>query len=114
MRKLEKAGHRVEEVAGPKGAEPLNEWQNTLMHGEGRSSYLAEHARGRDSLHPGVLGVVDNRLGISFDDMREAYDRIAALRPKNEAELLEIKGIGPAIAERHGEAILEIVTQLSP
>jgi DNA topoisomerase-3 len=35
--------------------------------------------------------------------------RIAALRPDSEDKLLEIKGIGPALAKRHGSAILEIV-----
>ena len=112
VRKLEKAGHRVEDVAGPKGAEPLNEWQNTLMHGEGRSSYLAEHARGRDSLHPGVLGVVDNQLGISFDDMRAAYDRIAALRPAFDAAMAgfdawltpAVPGEAPKFEKGNGQA----------
>jgi DNA topoisomerase-3 len=37
--------------------------------------------------------------------------RIAALRPGTEGKLLEIKGIGPALAKRHGSAILEIVAR---
>ena len=84
---LESAGHRVERVPGPPGAERLNEWQNILMHGEGRASYLAENARDPFLLHPGVLGVVSNQLGISHDDMREAYDRISALRPEFDAAM---------------------------
>jgi Asp-tRNA(Asn)/Glu-tRNA(Gln) amidotransferase A subunit family amidase len=87
IRLLTQAGHTVETVAGPDGDERLNEWQNTLMHGEGRSSYLAEHARDPALLHPGVLDVVNNKLGITFDDMREAYDGIAALRPRFEAAM---------------------------
>jgi Asp-tRNA(Asn)/Glu-tRNA(Gln) amidotransferase A subunit family amidase len=79
---LQKAGHTVFEVAGPDGAERLNEWQNILMHGEGRASYLAEWARDPDLLHPGVRGVVNNVLGITHNDMREAYDQIAAQRPR--------------------------------
>jgi Asp-tRNA(Asn)/Glu-tRNA(Gln) amidotransferase A subunit family amidase len=81
---LRKAGHHVEDVAGPPGAERLNEWQNTLMHGEGRTSYLAEHARDPGLLHPGVRDVVNNALGITFDELRGAYDGIAALRPEFE------------------------------
>jgi len=38
---------------------------------------------------------------------------IAGLRPDNEEKLLEIKGIGPARAQRHGAAILEIVARHS-
>ena len=36
-------------------------------------------------------------------------EEIAARRPRSEDSLLEIKGIGPALAKRHGEAILQIV-----
>lgn len=87
MHLLRKAGHHVEEVAGPAGAGRLNEWQNTVMHGEGRASYLAEHARDPGLLHPGVRDVVNNALGITFDDLRAAYDGIAALRPQFDAAL---------------------------
>ena len=79
---LQRAGHTVTEVPGPPGAEGLNEWQNILMQGEGRASYLAEWAKDPDLLHPGVRDVVKNVLGITHNDMREAYDRIAALRPQ--------------------------------
>jgi Asp-tRNA(Asn)/Glu-tRNA(Gln) amidotransferase A subunit family amidase len=89
MHLLRKTGHHVEEVAGPPGAERLNEWQNTVMHGEGRASYLAEHARDPGLLHPGVRDVVNNTLGISFEDLRVAYDGIAALRPQFDAALAE-------------------------
>lgn len=37
--------------------------------------------------------------------------RIAALRPDSEDKLLEIKGIGPALAKRHGSEILKIVAR---
>jgi len=77
---LQRAGHKVTEVPGPSGAERLNEWQNILMQGEGRASYLAEWAQDPDLLHPGVRDVVNNVLGITHNDMREAYDRVGALR----------------------------------
>ena len=41
-------------------------------------------------------------------------EAIAAHRPSNESELLAIKGIGPSLAKRHGEAILEIVSRAAP
>jgi Asp-tRNA(Asn)/Glu-tRNA(Gln) amidotransferase A subunit family amidase len=84
---LQRAGHAVTEVAGPDGAERLNEWQNILMQGEGRASYLAEWAQDPDLLHPGVRDVVNNVMGITQDDLREAYDRIAALRPQFDAAM---------------------------
>jgi superfamily II DNA helicase RecQ len=36
-------------------------------------------------------------------------ETIASLRPSSLAELAQIKGIGPAFVERHGEAVLAIV-----
>ena len=38
---------------------------------------------------------------------------IASLRPSSLAELAEIKGIGPAFVERHGEAVLAIVGDIA-
>lgn len=39
--------------------------------------------------------------------------RLASLRPDSEEKLLGIKGIGPALARRHGAAILETVARLA-
>jgi Asp-tRNA(Asn)/Glu-tRNA(Gln) amidotransferase A subunit family amidase len=84
---LRSAGHHVEDVIGPPGAERLNDWQDTIMHGEARTSYLAEHARAPALLHPGVRDVVNNALGITFAELREAYDQVAALRPQFDAAM---------------------------
>jgi len=37
--------------------------------------------------------------------------RLAAMRPDSEEKLLEVKGIGPALARKHGAAILQIVAR---
>jgi len=87
VRLLEKAGHRVEVVLGPADSDRLNEWQDTLMHGEGRASYLVEQARDPAALHPGVLGVVSKEPGFTHEGMTEAYDQISALRPQFDAAL---------------------------
>ena len=34
---------------------------------------------------------------------------IAVLRPRSQAELAQIKGVGPAFVERHGEQVLALV-----
>jgi Asp-tRNA(Asn)/Glu-tRNA(Gln) amidotransferase A subunit family amidase len=87
IRLLENAGHRVEVVLGPAGCDRLNEWQDTLMHGEGRASYLVEQAGDPAALHPGVLGVVSKEPGFTHTGMTEAYDQIAALRPLFDAAM---------------------------
>jgi Asp-tRNA(Asn)/Glu-tRNA(Gln) amidotransferase A subunit family amidase len=87
VRLLENAGHRVEVVLGPAGCDRLNEWQDTLMHGEGRASYLVEQAGDPAALHPGVLGVVSKEPGFTHTGMTDAYDQIAALRPLFDAAM---------------------------
>jgi len=58
------------------------------------------------------LNEARQRAAPAFTILKNAtLQRIAALRPKNEDKLLEIKGIGPALAKRHGSAILEIVAR---
>ncbi len=39
---------------------------------------------------------------------------IAVIRPQDEETLLSVKGVGPAIARKHGPAILEIVGRQEP
>lgn len=39
---------------------------------------------------------------------------IAASRPLTRAALLDLHGIGPVKAERHGDAVLDIVSQHTP
>jgi len=87
VRVLEKAGHSVQQVPGPAGAERLNEWQDILMHGEGRASCMAEQSGDPAVLHPGVLAVISKDLYFTHDEMREAYDQIAALRPQFDAAM---------------------------
>jgi Asp-tRNA(Asn)/Glu-tRNA(Gln) amidotransferase A subunit family amidase len=78
VRLLISAGHHVEKVEGPKGAGRLNEWQDTVMKGEGRASYLLEQARNPAALHPGVLDIISREQGFTHDNMRDAYERHAA------------------------------------
>jgi len=60
----------------------------------------------------GVARSAEQRAKPAFTILNNAtLQRIAALRPDSEDKLLEIKGIGPALAKRHGGAILEIVAR---
>ena len=60
------------------------------------------------------LNEARRRAAPAFTILNNAtLQRLASLRPDNEEKLLEIKEIGPALARRHGAAILEIVARLS-
>ncbi len=58
------------------------------------------------------LNEARQRAAPAFTILNNAtLQRLAALKPDNEEKLLEVKGIGPALARRHGAAILEIIAR---
>lgn len=65
-----------------------------------------------DELREWRLGEARRRRVPAF---RILTDRVLAAicraRPSDEEELLDVSGIGPAIAKKHGRAILEVVRQ---
>lgn len=65
----------------------LNRAQDLIMHGEGRASYLAEYLTWRDDIHPALRDEVNNVRGITADQLRWAYDYLAAMRVKMEQRL---------------------------
>ncbi len=110
---LEARGVIVERVDGPAGDEKLNLAQDIVMHGEGRISYQAEFARWPNRLHPEQRDEIENVKKISDDDLRWAYDYLAAMRPKMEATLRGFDacltpatpGEAPAGIESTGDAV---------
>ena len=109
---LSGAGHQVETVADIPGAEPLNEWQDVIMHGEVRISLLAEYGAGKMGLHPDIIEEVEVNRGITPGAMAEAYDGIARLRPVFDQRLRDydawlspsVPGEAPLIKDGNGEA----------
>jgi Asp-tRNA(Asn)/Glu-tRNA(Gln) amidotransferase A subunit family amidase len=95
---LREAGHEVVTAPVPDGGDTLNEWQNIVMHGEGRYSYQADRLRFGDRLHPGLLACADNALGIRPRDLTTALDAIADLRPRYDDALREFDAwLTPAV-----------------
>jgi superfamily II DNA helicase RecQ len=74
-------------------------------------------------LDPADMGLMETlrEWRVRASDGKPAYtvahnstlESIATLRPRSLDELAEIKGIGPAFVERHGEEVLALVTATS-
>ncbi len=75
--RFEAAGIHVEDIDHHHDFEAISAAQNTLMHGEGRRAFLAEYHRAPGQLHDATVGEAQNRLGITFEQLRRAYDCIA-------------------------------------
>ncbi|KAI0799158.1 amidase [Xylaria sp. FL0064] len=79
---LRSHGAEVEEIELPPKFDRLPEWHGILLHGEGRATFLPEYKLAQDKLSPFLAAHVENVNAISRAAQSEAYDEIAALRPK--------------------------------
>jgi len=78
--RLSAAGVRVDEVELPKDFERLPAAQHTILHGEGRVSFVPDYLQWGRSLHDDFVGEAENALHISTNALRDAYDLAARCR----------------------------------
>ncbi|KAI1138065.1 amidase [Hypoxylon sp. FL0543] len=78
-------GAEVEEIELPPEFDNLPEWHRIVLHSDGRATFLPEYRVAKDKLSPFLAGHVENANKISRAAQLEAFDGIAALRPKIDA-----------------------------
>ncbi|KAI0538866.1 amidase [Xylaria digitata] len=109
---LRSHGAEVEEIDLPSEFDRVPEWHRTLLHSEGRVTFLPEHRLAKEKLSPFLAGHVENANSISRAAQLEAYDGIAALRPKIDRIAKEYAAIlTPSVV---GEAPVGIASTGSP
>lgn len=96
-------GAEVEEIELPAEFDKAAEFHRTLLHSEGRVSFLPEYRTSKKQLHPFLIGHVDNEHKISRAAQLHAFDAMAALRPKIDA-----------IASRYAAIITPSVPDVAP
>ncbi|KAI8629000.1 amidase [Xylariaceae sp. FL1651] len=79
---LQSHGAEVEEIELPHEFDHLPEWHRIMLHAEGRVTFLPEYRLAKEKLSPFLAGHVENVNGISRAAQLEAFDGIAALRPR--------------------------------
>lgn len=79
---LRSHGAEVEEIELPSEFNRMPEWYNILLDSEGRVTFLPEYTLAKEKLSPFLAQHVENVHRISRAAQLEAYDGIAALRPK--------------------------------
>lgn len=79
---LRSHGAEVEEIQLPPEFNQLPEWYRILLDSEGRVTFLPEYRLAKEKLSPFLADHVENVHRISRAAQLEAYDGIAALRPK--------------------------------
>ncbi|KAI1766144.1 amidase [Hypoxylon sp. FL1150] len=79
---LRDQGAEVDEIDLPPEFDNLPEWHRIVLHSDGRPTFLPEYRIAKHKLAPFLAGHVENVCKITRAAQLEAFDRIAALRPK--------------------------------
>ena len=85
--RLSAAGARVEEVELPRDFDRLPAAQHTILHGEGRASFVPDFLHWGNALHEDFVAEAENALGITPEALRDAYDLAGRCRPTFDAML---------------------------
>jgi Asp-tRNA(Asn)/Glu-tRNA(Gln) amidotransferase A subunit family amidase len=88
--RLSKAGAQVQHLVLPKRFQALSLAQDTIMCGEGRVSYLAEYLNQGQLLDSHFVEMVENRRGITGQNITAAQDFAAECRKEFDALFADI------------------------
>ncbi len=110
---MSNAGIELFDVPALPDSHRLNEAQNLIMHGEGRASFLNEHLRWPQRLHPALKDEAENALGITPAQMRWAYDYLGAMAPAFDQAMADcdawltpaVPGVAPLGLDQTGDAV---------
>lgn len=75
-------GAVVDEIELPPEFDKMPEWHRIMLNGDGRATFLPEYRIAKDKLSPFLADHVENGSKISRAAQLQAFDGIAALRPK--------------------------------
>ncbi|KXT07543.1 hypothetical protein AC578_10130 [Pseudocercospora eumusae] len=100
---LKDAGAEVEELEFPEEFSKLPDWHTVMLFSDGRVAFRPEYCMAKSSLAPDLVEHVEEYHGYTRKQYLEAFDGIAALRPKWDA-----------IAERYAAVIAPSVPDVAP
>lgn len=84
-KQLQAAGAQIEEIESPAGFEKLAKWHTCVLFSEGRVAFRALYQIAKDQLPDDLIEHVEEKHGYSRKEFLEAFDGIAAFRPKWDA-----------------------------
>lgn len=109
---LREAGATVDDFDLPEGFAQLNDFQNKVMRGEGRSAFLADFLRHGTRLHKDFRDRVEDADAIGWEGLRAAQDFCAACRPRFDAAMLGLDAL--LVPGALGEAPRDLTTTGDP
>ncbi|EME38463.1 hypothetical protein DOTSEDRAFT_29506 [Dothistroma septosporum NZE10] len=100
---LQNAGAHIEDIDFPDDFARLPDWHTYVLYNEGRVYFRPEYQIAKDKLSDFLQGHVEEVHGYTRKDFLEAFDGVAALRPKWDA-----------IADRYDAVVMPSVPDEAP
>jgi Asp-tRNA(Asn)/Glu-tRNA(Gln) amidotransferase A subunit family amidase len=91
--RLARAGMALRPVNFAEGDADINRWQDEVMQDGGRYAFVPELLSAPERLHADFKAKLDNHLGLSAAQLRQALDRIALSRMHWETQLEGLDGV---------------------
>lgn len=100
---LQSAGAEVEDIEFPPEFARLPEWHTCVLYSEGRVQFRPDYMKAKDKLGQFLQSHVEEKHGYTRKQFLEAFDGIAALRPKWDA-----------IADKYAAVVMPSVPDEAP
>lgn len=118
---LKAHGAEVDEIEFPDDIKDLPKWHKVIFSTDGRTAFLPEYLAAKDQLHEQLHVHVENRDKHTHAEQLEAFDRIAAARPKADALLSKydavltpsVPGEAPVGLKSTGSAVFQLIWTVS-
>jgi Asp-tRNA(Asn)/Glu-tRNA(Gln) amidotransferase A subunit family amidase len=114
-------GAEVDEIEFPDELRDLPHWHTVIFRTDGRTAFLPDYLAAKDQVHKQLHEHVENIHGHTHAEQLEAFDRMAAARPKADALLSKydavltpsVPGEAPLGLESTGSPIFQIIWTVS-
>lgn len=118
---LREQGAHVEDIEIPNDLNALPEWHRIVLDQDGRTAFLPEYKIAKDRLHHQLVGHVENVKGYTHKQHLDAFDSIAAARPRVDALLgryaavltPSVPGEAPVGIDKTGSAVFNCIWTVS-
>ncbi|KAI3394337.1 hypothetical protein diail_2889 [Diaporthe ilicicola] len=114
---LKDHGAEVEEIEMPEDLKELPQWHAVVFRTDGQTAFLPDYLSAKDQLHEQLHEHVENKYKHTHAEKLDAFDRMAAARPKADALLSKydavltpsVPGEAPLGLKSTGSAVFQLI-----
>lgn len=114
-------GAEVDEIEFPEDLKEMPQWHTVIFRTDGRTAFLPDYLSAKDQMHEQLHEHVENKHKHTHAEQLDAFDRMAAARPKADALLSKydavltpsVPGEAPVGLKSTGSPIFQLIWTVS-